>query len=196
MAKLNAPLLSFSASGQIAKSLVYFPWKGIDVVRQYVVPANPRSTDQTAQRNLMTAAVLAWHDALYTADDVTAWNRFAGVLAKIMSGYNAMVRAHIDEGILGNTWEEIRNLNTDSVTATNIKVHAYKASAGNAPTVYWGTRKTHFPDSAPLADLGADHWMYDIPGLNASTLYYYYVDVGSSGTDYGRTGIGQQRTTA
>src|SRR3989304_5419175 len=43
MAKLKAPLLSFGASGKLADTLVYFPWKGLAVVRSYVIPANPNT---------------------------------------------------------------------------------------------------------------------------------------------------------
>ena len=57
MAKLKAPLLSFGASGAIAKSLVYFPWKGLNVVREYVIPSNPKSTLQVTQRGYLAAAV-------------------------------------------------------------------------------------------------------------------------------------------
>jgi hypothetical protein len=39
------------ASGQIAKTQVYASWKGIAYSRRYVVPSNPRSTDQTLTRN-------------------------------------------------------------------------------------------------------------------------------------------------
>jgi len=63
MAKLKAPLLSLGASGAIGKSLVYFPWKGIDAVREYVVPANPKSGAQNTQRGYLTAAVAAIHAA-------------------------------------------------------------------------------------------------------------------------------------
>lgn len=69
MAKLNAPLFSFNASGQIAKALVYFGWKGIDVVRSYVVPSNPQTTLQTTQRNLLKAAVAKIHVAQADADN-------------------------------------------------------------------------------------------------------------------------------
>jgi len=50
MAKVKAPLMSFDARGQIAKSLVYLGWKGLKTVRQYVIPANPKSSDQQTQR--------------------------------------------------------------------------------------------------------------------------------------------------
>lgn len=196
MAKLNAPLLSFEARGQIAKALVYFPWKGINAVRQYVVPANPKSDDQNTQRGYMTAAVAAWHAAPYTADDVTAWNRYAGVLAKIMSGFNAMCKVFITESILGNAWERLRNCTVDGVGDTDFNVHVQKIGGGNAPTCHYGTRKTHFPNSQALIDEGGATWGETLSGLTADTLYYFYIDVGTSGTDYARTGIYQQRTTA
>lgn len=196
MAKVNAPLLSFEARGQIAKAVVYFPWKGINAVRQYVVPANPQSDDQTTQRNRMTAAVAEWHGAAYSALDVTAWNRYAGVLAKIMSGFNAMCKKYIEESILGNAWERLFNATTGGVTATGFDVIVKKAVGGNAPTVHYGTRKTHFPDSETLNDLGDGRWSKELAGLTAETLYYFYFDVGTSETDYARTGIYQERTIA
>lgn len=51
MAKTTAPLLSFGAAGQIAKTQVYSTWRGIPYVRRHVTPANPRTTDQTSTRN-------------------------------------------------------------------------------------------------------------------------------------------------
>lgn len=50
MAKVTGPLQSFSASGKIANSIVFAAWKGVNYVRQYVVPANPQSSDQGDQR--------------------------------------------------------------------------------------------------------------------------------------------------
>lgn len=50
MAKVTGPLFSVSASGKIANSMVYFGWKGINVVRQWVIPSNPQSAGQGDQR--------------------------------------------------------------------------------------------------------------------------------------------------
>ncbi|GAJ23952.1 unnamed protein product, partial [marine sediment metagenome] len=61
MAKLKAPLLSFGASGAIAKAVVYFPWKGLNVAREYVIPSNPRTKLQTDQRDYLTDAVETIH---------------------------------------------------------------------------------------------------------------------------------------
>lgn len=63
MAKLKAPLLSLGASGQLGKAIVYFGWKGLDLAREYVIPANPKTTAQTTQRGYMTLAVAAIHTA-------------------------------------------------------------------------------------------------------------------------------------
>jgi hypothetical protein len=51
MARTTAPLLSWSASGQIAQTQVYSRWKGRGYVRRYVIPANPNTTDQQETRN-------------------------------------------------------------------------------------------------------------------------------------------------
>lgn len=196
MAKLKAPLLSFEARGQIAKTVVHFPWKGINAAREYVIPANPRTAAQITQRGHLTAAVAEWHGAAYSALDVTAFNRWAGTLAKIMAGFNAMCREFINERILGNTWERLEGVATSGVVSNLFTVAVNKASGGNAPTLRWGTRKTHFPNSVAMADMGGDVWRNNCSPLTASTLYYFYIDVGTTGVDYGRTGIYQQRTTA
>lgn len=44
---------SDGASGQFAKTMVFGNWKGVNVVRKYVVPANPMSSGQGDQRIIM-----------------------------------------------------------------------------------------------------------------------------------------------
>ena len=46
MAKVTGPLFSLSASGKIANAMVHFGWKGLNVVREWVIPANPKSGSQ------------------------------------------------------------------------------------------------------------------------------------------------------
>lgn len=193
MAKLKAPLLSFGAGGKLAKSLVFFPWKGINAVREYVIPANPQTTLQTTQRGYMTAAVAEWHAASYSAVDVTAWNRYAGTLAKIMAGFNAMVRAFVNEAILGNAWERLTNCTTSSTGPGNLTVEIWSNVDAPVPTCHVGKRKTHFPTSATMVQLDTNHWQVGF-ALDVDTLYYLYIDLGTSGSDYGRTGIYAQRT--
>lgn len=101
MAKLVAPLFSFSARGQLAKALVYSGWKGIDDVRSYVIPANPRSSGQQTQRGFFTNAVDLWHSLALTADDIEAWNRAANVLPRPQSGFNAFTAQVINNQLDG-----------------------------------------------------------------------------------------------
>ncbi len=53
MAKVTGPLYSMSASGKIADAMVFFGWKGVNVVRQWIKPANPRSAGQGDARIIM-----------------------------------------------------------------------------------------------------------------------------------------------
>ena len=50
MAKCTGPLYSLSASGKLANAMVYFNWKGINVVREWLKPSNPKSGGQGDQR--------------------------------------------------------------------------------------------------------------------------------------------------
>ena len=77
MAKVVAPLGSFSASGKIGKSLVFFSHLGRNVVRGLVTPANPKTVTQGDSRLLLGAigrsarAVVSPSDALTDLKTVT-----------------------------------------------------------------------------------------------------------------------------
>lgn len=53
MAKVTGPLYSMGASGKIADAMVFFGWKGVNVVRQWLKPANPQSAGQGDARIIM-----------------------------------------------------------------------------------------------------------------------------------------------
>lgn len=75
MAKVTAPLLSFGASGTIAKVQTYSTWRGIPYVRRHVIPANPKTTGQELTRDIFANYNMRWKQGgvLMRA----AWNRFA-----------------------------------------------------------------------------------------------------------------------
>lgn len=50
MAKVTGPLYSMSASGKLANSMVFFGWKGTACVREWLKPANPKSSTQGDHR--------------------------------------------------------------------------------------------------------------------------------------------------
>jgi hypothetical protein len=64
MSKVTAPLLSFGAAGQIAKTQVYSTWKGRPYVRRYVTPSNPDSDGQK-----LTRAIFKYLFGLYRYAD-------------------------------------------------------------------------------------------------------------------------------
>ena len=75
MAKVTAPLLSFGASGTIAKVQTYASWRGVPYARRHVVPANPKTTAQVLTRDIFTALTVRWKTGgpLLRAP----WDRFA-----------------------------------------------------------------------------------------------------------------------
>lgn len=102
MAKLKAPLMSLGAAGQIGKTLVFFGWKGINAVREYVIPANPDTTLQQTQRGYVTTLVAAVHTAQASAtnpldsDDQVAYSALAQAKGKIMTWFNMAVKLGLD----------------------------------------------------------------------------------------------------
>lgn len=84
MPRTTAPLLSFGASGQIAKTQVYASWKGVPYVRRYVIPANPQTTKQTNNRDIWRMLGNAW---LYMPSPVqAAFDTYA--IGKPLTGRN------------------------------------------------------------------------------------------------------------
>lgn len=77
MSKVTAPLLSFGASGQVAKTQVYSTWKGTPYVRRYVIPSNPKTAGQSLTRNTFSwlNAVIRVMPALV----LDGWNAYADV---------------------------------------------------------------------------------------------------------------------
>lgn len=103
MAKVKAPLFSFGARGQLGKALVFFPWKGLDCCREYVIPSNPNTADQQTQRGFLGDAVDDWHGIGLDAVDVSALNRAALHDPRPMSGFNKFCSDHIAIAVAGDT---------------------------------------------------------------------------------------------
>lgn len=109
MAKVKAPLLSFSASGQIASTLVYMTWKGLNTVRQYVIPTNPDTALQQIQRGYVTEMVAAIHAAMahgtpLVEEDQTAYSALARTLSRTMTWFNMACKSGIDALVAGVGW--------------------------------------------------------------------------------------------
>jgi hypothetical protein len=68
MAKATGPLYSLSASGKLADAMVYFTWKGINVVREWLKPVNKKTTGQGDQRIMLGGTGRAVGEIMPTSD--------------------------------------------------------------------------------------------------------------------------------
>lgn len=186
MAKVTGPLFSLSASGQLAKALVYMSWKGIDDVRQYVIPANPNSAGQQTQRGYFTNAVTDWHEAGYNADDVEAYNLAALAAKEALSGFNIHNRYHIDLSVAGKTWYPLTEVAVSSITSSGASV-AVNVSADKTGKLYLGTSKTTM-NTVFTGTFTTDHYDFTIDSLSALTKYYFFIQNEESASG-GKSGI-------
>lgn len=105
MAKVTGPLFSVSATGKIANAIVFFPWKGRHVVRQWLKPANPKSESQGDSR-LICGALGRACSPIHTTSDVAVDVRlYAAVGATWVS---EIIKYMIDQVINdGTAWDAL-----------------------------------------------------------------------------------------
>ena len=107
MAKVSGPLQSFSASGKLAECIVFFTWKGRNVVRQWLKPANPQSTDQGDRRIIIGGVGRAvgkivadsdFHDQLITLELIPGGQTKQSYLVKyILDNYLTNATTYVTE---------------------------------------------------------------------------------------------------
>lgn len=150
MAKLKAPLLSLGASGALGKALVFFGWKGLDVVREYVIPANPQTTLQQTQRGYLTRAVAQIHSVQaraldpMSAADITAYALWGSTFATPRTWFNQCIKNAIDQYKNGNNANYCCAMVT-TPAALQITIRANPSGDPAHSTnynVHWGTSKT------------------------------------------------------
>lgn len=178
MAKLKGPLFSLGATGQVGKALVFFGWKGLNVVREFVVPANPNTTNQQTQRGYLTQAVLRIHQAqeaspALNATDVQAYALLASTVQVATTWFNQVVRQWVAQVIAGKTGI-IWRVSTITPGANTISF-ALNATHANPTTVIcrYGTSKTALNNSVTAAEAPASTWTASIVGLTPGTKYYF-----------------------
>ncbi|GAH63893.1 unnamed protein product, partial [marine sediment metagenome] len=153
MAKLKAPLMSLGAAGQLGKALVFFGWKGLDVVREYVVPANPKTSLQTTQRGYITTGVAMIHTAQADEDepldeaDQIAYSALASISGKVMTWFNMAVKLWLDVKVAGKDpviYSHFYPIDLD-VTAFHIGLYVNEETPSSvaAGKFYFGTSKTN-----------------------------------------------------
>lgn len=180
MAKLTAPLLSLGASGQIGKAVVHFPWKGINAAREYVVPANPRTTAQTTQRAKLKAAVALIHAVMQAAAhpldaaDKIAYALWGSTFATPRTWFNQIIKQLVDMSVAGlgmAIWTD------GGVTpgASQLVISVWNVGDDmTAARAYYGTTKACTMGYINTADAAGNHTA-TIPNLTAGVKYYIQV---------------------
>lgn len=135
MATITAPLLSLGARGTIAKSITYSSWKGVSYARNRVIPANPNSTAQQAQRG-----VFQWvHDAYkYLPGVVTeSWVLYAK--GQAMTPANAWMQAN-NAPLKGKS--DLADIVFSKPVNSGLPIAAMTATAGTTQITIAGTAPT------------------------------------------------------
>ena len=84
MPKVTGPFMSLDATGTLAGTLTATHWKGRNVIRQRVIPTNPKSAKQTGVRAMLAFLGAHWAGlAAGVKDDYEE-----GALARAISAFN------------------------------------------------------------------------------------------------------------
>lgn len=174
MAKVTGPLMSMDARGALGKAIVFMAWKGINTVRQFVIPANPNTAAQQTVRGYFSSAVTLFKSLL--AGDTAAWT--ARAAGQQLSGYNMFVQKVCNALQAAKTWALLHTITSDVSVADVLTVDGISDNAelvhvkvGTSPGVYTQT----FNEAAGRVAAGA--FTVDCAGLVTGTKYYYQVYV-------------------
>lgn len=179
MAKLTGPLFSLSASGKLAKTLVYADWKGIDYVRQYVTPANPNSASQQVQRGYMATAVQIYHSTVnvLNALDFENLNRKAGISPTPMSGFNDWVKSLVNTLVASVSLVNLHNTQEGAPGGGGIEIIGDSGVSTISVKIKYGTTPralTTTQDRDEAAVAGGVH-TFTLAGLTVGATYYYKI---------------------
>lgn len=187
MAKLKAPLMSLGASGAVGETLVFFPWKGLNVVREYVVPANPQTAGQVTQRGYVGDAVAKIHVAQADATDPlgeadkTAYSAWANLFKTPRTWFNQAVKNYVETLVASKVpviFAKGSCTDPDHTDAL-LKIFIYEGTGSQlaAATFFYGTSPTALINSiAGVVSAGDYVDLTDasgIAGLTAGVKYYW-----------------------
>lgn len=183
MAKVDGPLFSLEARGQIGNGIVFFPWKGRHVVRRWLKPTNPQSVLQGYVRVALKSIGLAIKEiagdsTLYTAALAKApagmnWNAFhaKGFLDLCVaadtfatSAFTAMISTYSAFDATTESWGPAASslsmqdfsFGYGYTTAVEAGFQLFAcALAAYENAVSWGTQYTLDPESFANSDIDA-----------------------------------------
>jgi hypothetical protein len=185
VAKLKGPLFSLGASQKLGDTLVYFTWKGLNVVRSHVIPANPKTAAQLVQRGYITACTAAVHAAMadatmpLTEADKSALQLLANQNSSPMTWFNQCVKDWVALKLLGKTPQilcgGVAVMDSPDLVLTMI-CPAVDTGIIETANMKWGTSPSAlFNTVAMTPTLGSNQLVGTIDGVTTGVNYYMKV---------------------
>ena len=169
--------MSLGAAGALGKALVFFGWKGLDVVREYVVPANPKTSGQTTQRGYLSDAVTRVHWAQARATnpldeaDISAYALKGSTQATPRTWFNEAIKMMVDCQVASKKYPLYYDgAASPGVASLGMQMYAH-LDAPTAGKFYYGTSKTALIRSI-AATIAGSSISKTIPALTAGVKYY------------------------
>ncbi len=134
---------------------------------------------------------MAWKVDGYSDLDIKAWNLYASLQKKNLSGYNMFLRERINTAKESKTWSKLTNYKVYDVTAEGFKVDI-NVESDLSGILYLGTSKFSMLEEF-AGSFSVNKYTFEITGLSKETRYYFYIKNTSIGEE-GRTGIYCQKT--
>jgi len=101
MVRVTGPFLSLDARGTLADTMTGSFWRGINYIRERVIPHNPKSVSQNAIRAVLTDGVSKWRFGSVSVANKTWWNTYAKGLGE--SGFNRFMRLYLKNNYTAGT---------------------------------------------------------------------------------------------
>ena len=127
MAKIRAGILS-KLTGKVA-GVVGGTWKNINYLREYVIPANPKTAAQVIQRNLFASCVDFCKPLVGPV-----FNVYTDKFQKAMSGFNFFIKRNIALFLATPTYASVK-VTEGKLFAAAADLFDASAAAGNVETI-------------------------------------------------------------
>lgn len=93
MVKVIGPCFGLDARGTLGKSLTYSIRKGVNYIRNYVVPRNPKTAAQLQNRGAFEDGVSKWRWEVIPTYQKTDWASYSAGTTE--SGFNRFMRYYL-----------------------------------------------------------------------------------------------------
>lgn len=173
MAKVKGPLLSIEAYGVIGKKIISQTRKKVKYIKEYAKPENPRTELQQNNRNYIKLAVAEWGKEGYTELDKQAWNLYAKIKSKNMSGYNAFIKFYLKTMVSAYPWTTIKNCVIYDITQNSAKV-SIEIEEDKEGILYLGSSKYYIAKEY-YPEYSDGKYIFTITELLPDTKYYFYI---------------------